>query len=152
MLTDIYIYFFTEILYCAFVPLSFECTLFSHLLSTPSLSHTQVILSLAFLRPRFNLDSPYFTSCYNQEVSCLKQQAATVGSFLEDLIGVERAHSKSVCVSDEDRSKGLPICVPLTHPISLSGENVHFIMWEFMYMCVFTKRYSSFITSCKDEA
>ena len=61
-----------------------------------------------------------------------------MGSFLEDLIGVERAHSKSVCVSDEDRSKGLPICVPLTHPISLSGKNVQFSMWEFMYMCVFT--------------
>ena len=114
-----------------------EYTLFSHLLSTPP-SLTQVILSLASLRPRFNLDSPYFTSCYNQEVSCLKQQAATVSSFLEDLIGVERAHSKSVCVSDEDRSKGLPICVPLTHPISLSGENVQFSMWEFqVHVCIY---------------
>ena len=107
---------------------------FAPIIYSPSLSLTQVILSLASLRPRFNLDSPYFTSCYNQEVSCLKQQAATVGSFLEDLIGVERAHSKSVCVSDEDRSKGLPICVPLTHPISLSGK---FSMWEFI-MCVQT--------------
>ena len=109
---------------CSIVFLSTFCFRSYYLLR---LSHTQVILSLASLRPRFNLDSPYFTSCYNQEVSCLKQQAATVSSFLEDLIGVERAHSKSVCVSDEDRSKGLPICVPLTHPISLSGENVHFI-------------------------